>query len=422
MSDLAFVRHTLDNGLRLLVSEDRLAPVVAINVWYDVGSRHEREGLTGLAHLFEHLMFQGSRNVGPSEHFSLLQDVGATLNGTTSFDRTNYFETVPTHALELALWLEADRMGTLLDALTQDNLDNQRDVVKNERRQRYDNQPYGTAWEQLFALLYPKGHPYHHLPIGSMEDLDAATLDDCREFFIHHYAPANAVLSVVGDVDPDRAIERVEHYFGGIPTLAQADPAPDGTIGPRDEGVLSVTDEAVPADTRYEVFRLPPDATPTNDAAQVACEVLAGGGASRLVRRLVRQEQVATAVSAGVQGLVGGTDVGVVVARAATGHSLDDVARGVEEELARLASDGPTDEELQRAVARMTHDVLDQASTAMGRADLLNRYETLHGDAGMAAGVLDRYRAVDGDAVRKVVAAWFTPDNRAVLEYRKDAA
>ncbi len=418
MTETPLVRHTLDNGLRLVVSEDHLAPVVAVNVWYDVGSRHERPGRTGLAHLFEHLMFQGSRNVGPAEHFSLLQGVGATLNGTTSFDRTNYFESVPTHAYELALWLEADRMGTLLDALTQENLDNQRDVVKNERRQRYDNVPYGTAWEQLFALLYPPGHPYHHMPIGSMEDLDATTLDDCVDFFTRHYAPANAVLTVVGDVEPDQVIDRVGHYFGGIPTKAVADPAPDGTIGPRSTSVTDVTHEDVPAETRYEVFRLPPEATPVNDAAEVAFQVLAGGGASRLVRRLVREEQLASAVQAGTQGLVGGTDIGVVVARAATGRSLDEVAKGVEDEIAGLAEDGPTDEELERARARLTHDWLDQVTTAMGRADVLNHYETLHGDASLVDGVLPRLEAVTADGVRDVARDLLTPDNRAVLEYR----
>ncbi len=415
------VTHTLDNGLRLLVSEDHLAPVVAVNVWYDVGSRHERADRTGLAHLFEHLMFQGSRNVGPSEHFSIVQSVGGTLNGTTSFDRTNYFETVPTHAYETALWLEADRMGTLLDALTQENLDNQRDVVKNERRQRYDNQPYGTAWERLFALLYPEGHPYHHLPIGSMAHLDATTLDDCRDFFQRHYAPANAVLSVVGDVDPAATIAAVERYFGGIPTLAQADPAPAGEIGPRDDEVVAVMDDDVPAETRYEVYRLPPEASPENDAAEVAFEVLAGGGASRLTRRLVRTDGVATSVSAGTQGLVGGTDVGVIVARARSGQSLDAVAAAVEEEVARLAETGPTDDEMQRAQARLTHGWLSGMSTAMGRADLLNRHETLHDDASLVDTALSRLAAVTAEDVQAVTKRFLRPTGRAVLEYRTKA-
>src|SRR6266436_9169057 len=188
----------------LTATEDHLTPVAAVCLWYDVGSRHEAEGRTGLAHLFEHLMFQGSAQVHGNGHFELVQGAGGSLNGTTSFERTNYFETMPAHQLELALWLEADRMGSLLAALDEESLQNQRDVVKNERRQRYDNVPYGTAFERMTALAYPEGHPYHHTPIGSMADLDAVTLDDARAFFRANYAPNNAVLAVVGDIDPEQ--------------------------------------------------------------------------------------------------------------------------------------------------------------------------------------------------------------------------
>src|SRR5688572_23866228 len=197
-----FTDERLPNGLRLIIAEDHLAPVVGVNVWYGVGSKHEVPGKTGFAHLFEHVMFQGSRNVGKAEHIALIQAVGGSMNGTTWLDRTNYFETVPSHQLELALWLEADRMGTLLEALSQENLDNQREVVKNEKRWSYDNRPYGTWSEKLQAHLFPPEHPYHHTTIGSMEDLDAASVDDVKGFFRTWYAPNNAVLSVVGDVDP----------------------------------------------------------------------------------------------------------------------------------------------------------------------------------------------------------------------------
>ena len=196
-----FTDERLPNGLRLIVAEDHLAPVVAVNLWYNVGSKHEVEGKTGFAHLFEHVMFQGSANVGKAEHMALVQAAGGTLNGTTWLDRTNYFETMPSHQLELALWLEADRMGTLLEALSQENLDNQRDVVKNEKRWSYDNRPYGTWNEKLLGHLFPPEHPYHHPTIGSMADLDAASLDDVKAFFATYYAPNNAVLSVAGDCD-----------------------------------------------------------------------------------------------------------------------------------------------------------------------------------------------------------------------------
>ena len=196
-----FTDERLANGLRLIVAEDHLAPVVAINVWYNVGSKHEQPGKTGFAHLFEHVMFQGSKHVAKAEHIALVQAAGGTMNGTTWLDRTNYFETMPSHQLDLALWLEADRMATLLDALSQENLDNQREVVKNEKRWSYDNRPYGTWQEKLQAHLYPPEHPYHHSTIGSMADLDAASLEDVSAFFRTYYAPNNAVVSVVGDVD-----------------------------------------------------------------------------------------------------------------------------------------------------------------------------------------------------------------------------
>lgn len=215
---LTATEHRLANGLRVVLSEDHLTPVAAVCLWYDVGSRHEVKGRTGLAHLFEHLMFQGSGQVKGNGHFELVQGAGGSLNGTTSFERTNYFETMPTHQVELALWLEADRMGSLLAALDEESMENQRDVVKNERRQRYDNVPYGTAFEKLTALSYPEGHPYHHTPIGSMADLDAATLEDARAFFRTYYAPNNAVLSVVGDIDPEQTLAWIEKYFGSIPS------------------------------------------------------------------------------------------------------------------------------------------------------------------------------------------------------------
>jgi predicted Zn-dependent peptidase len=205
-----FTESRLPNGLRLIISEDHLAPVAAVNVWYNVGSKHEVEGKTGFAHLFEHVMFQGSANVGKTEHMALVQAAGGTLNGTTWLDRTNYFETMPSHQVDLALWLEADRMGTLLQALSQENLDNQREVVKNEKRWSYDNRPYGSWVEKLLGAIFPEGHPYHHPTIGSMEDLDAASVEDVSSFFRLHYAPNNAVLSVVGDVDAARVTASVE--------------------------------------------------------------------------------------------------------------------------------------------------------------------------------------------------------------------
>src|ERR671914_668762 len=207
--------------MRIILSRDPRAPMVAVNLWYDVGSKHEKPGKTGFAHLFEHMMFQGSANVEKGQHFSLVQAAGGTLNASTWLDRTNYFETLPSHEVELALWLEADRMASLLPAMTQEKLDNQRDVVKNERRWSVDNQPYGDWDERIQALVYPEGHPYHHPTIGSMEDLSAASLDDVRDFFATWYAPNNAVLTIAGDFETDTALAMIDRHFGPVPAVRQ---------------------------------------------------------------------------------------------------------------------------------------------------------------------------------------------------------
>ncbi|HKJ54517.1 MAG TPA: pitrilysin family protein [Nitriliruptoraceae bacterium] len=412
---------TLDNGLRVVVAPDHLVPAVAVELWYDVGSRHEVPGRTGFAHLFEHLMFQGSRNVSGAGHFAEIQAVGGTLNGTTSFDRTNYFQTVPTRAFDLALWLEADRMGTLLDALDQANLDNQRDVVKNERRQRYDNVPYGTAWEQLFTALFPEGHPYDHLPIGSMDDLDAASLDDAHAFFVSHYTPSNAVLSIAGDVDEHQAVAAATRMFAGIPNHHDAPDARDGSIGALTGQPALSSDEEVPAASRYTAWRIPPDGDDDHDALTVGFEILTGGGASRMVRRLVRDTELAQDVSAGAFEMVGGVDVGVVVVRARSGTSLDELVSAMEEEVAGLAADGPNDDEMARAISRLTRDRLDTTATVAGRADDHARNLTLFGDPLHGDVALQRLQAVTPQRVQAAVAAHLGPEHRATLDFRNVA-
>ncbi len=420
MTQFPVSQTTLDNGLRVVVCEDHNAPVAAVNIWYGVGSRHEPAGKTGFAHLFEHIMFQGSRSVAATEHFTYVQAVGGTLNGTTSFDRTNYFETVPNHALELVYWLESDRMGTLLDALTQENLDNQRDVVKNERRQSYDNQPYGTSWEHLFAMAFPAGHPYHHLPIGSMEDLDAASLEDCRNFFTTYYAPDNAVLTVVGDVVTAQAVAQADRYFGGIPRSAGVPPAPDGAIRPATEPVLHTLREDVPAEAAYLAFRCPPDGTPDCEALSLAMRVLSEGGSSRLVSRLSRRDELALDVEAGVERLVGGVSVAYVAAHARTDAALDTLQAALDEELALLVRDGVTLDELERAKAQAERAFLDEVTTASGLADELSRQAMLFGDPDRVNRTLDDVAAVTTDDVQRVAAEWLQPQSRALLEYRLD--
>ena len=417
-SGLTATEHRLDNGLRLVLSEDHLTPVAAVCLWYDVGSRYEVKGLTGLAHLFEHLMFQGSAQVKGNGHFELVQGAGGSLNGTTSFERTNYFDTMPAHQLELALWLEADRMGSLLAALDQESLDNQRAVVKNERRQSYDNVPYGTAFERIAALVYPDGHPYHHTPIGSMADLDAATLDDARAFFRANYAPNNAVLAIVGDIDPQQAIAWTEKYFGSIPPF-------DGKVPPRDGTLPDIIGqelrqeirEEVPARALTEGYRMPRDGTPECDAAEQALIVLGRGMASRLYNRLVRRDRTAISADCGLLRLTGAPSLGFLDVKASSGAGLGQIGAAVDEELARLGAEAPTAGEMERAQALLERQWLDRLGTVTGRANELCRFTMLFGDPKLAFTAVDRIFDVTAEQVRAVAAARLRPDNRAVLAY-----
>ncbi|HEU4947339.1 MAG TPA: pitrilysin family protein [Kribbella sp.] len=411
--------QTLDNGLRVVVSSDRAVPIVAVNLWYDVGSRHEPPGLTGFAHLFEHLMFQGSRNVESGQHFSLLETAGASLNASTFFDRTNYFESLPSGGLDLALWLEADRMGYLLDAVNQENLDNQRDVVKEEKRQSYDNRPYGDSYERLVKLAFAADHPYGHMTIGSMADLDAATVEDVHAFFRAHYGPNNAVLTIVGDVTEDDAFDAAKRYFGPLPAIPQPPAAPDGTVGPlqgifRDDVVADV-----PSDLITMMFRLPVDGSPELDAAALALDVLAAGQSGRLNRRLVRDEQVAQSVSGGALPLIGGVSFGTLTGIASEGVDLKVVQDALAEEVERLATGGITAEELLTVQAQAERDWLEQLSTCAGRADEMSHHALLFGDPNRVNTRIDQLRAVTAEQVQEVAAEWIRADRRAQVAYRR---
>jgi len=408
----------LSNGLRLIVAEDHLAPVVAINIWYDVGSKHEQPGKTGFAHLFEHVMFQGSAHVGKAEHIALVQAAGGTMNGTTWLDRTNYFETLPSHQLELALWLEADRMGTLLDALSQENLDNQREVVKNEKRWSYDNRPYGSWQEKLQAHLYPPEHPYHHSTIGSMEDLDAASLDDVKDFFRTWYAPNNAVLSVVGDVDTAQVREAAERFFGGIPANPSIPELGDLSLPPTLGGERRETvHDRVPLPRIYVGFRAPVFGDTRLDALDVAGQILAGGKGSRLHRRLVRDEQIAQDVALFTLGFTGGASIVAGWATVRPGVEVAKVEAALLEELERMGTEPVTADELARAHALIESDELGSLQRVEERADRLSMYATLFDDPGLIDTMLPRYLAVTPNAIRDVAADVFRADNRLVLTY-----
>ncbi|HET9852277.1 MAG TPA: pitrilysin family protein [Candidatus Limnocylindrales bacterium] len=414
-----FTQTRLPNGLRLIVSEDHIAPVAAVNVWYNVGSKHEIKGKTGFAHLFEHVMFQGSANVGKTEHMALVQAAGGTLNGTTWLDRTNYFETMPSHQVDLALWLEADRMGTLLQALSQENLDNQREVVKNEKRWSYDNRPYGSFFEKMLAAIFPDGHPYHHPTIGSMEDLDAASVEDVSSFFRLHYAPNNAVLSVVGDVDRARIEAAVEKYFGGIPANPDLPaPLPDMTLPPTiGREVREVVPDRVPLPRIHWGFRGPLFGDKRLDALDLAGQILAGGKGSRLHRRLVREEHLAQDVAVFSMGLVAGASITAGMATARPGVDLIQLETAFWEELERMGREPVSDDELARAKALTEADELGALQRVDEKADRLSMYATLFHKPEMINDILPRYLSTTAEEIQAVCRDVFVKNNRVVLTY-----
>jgi predicted Zn-dependent peptidase len=416
-----FSQHTLENGLRVIVAPDRVAPVAAINLWYDVGSKHEQPGRTGFAHLFEHFMFQGSRHVAKAEHLGIVQGAGGVCNATTYFDRTNYFETLPSHEVELGLWLEADRMATLLDALSQENLDNQRDVVKNEKRQSYDNRPYGSFYEKLMAAVFPAGHPYHHTPIGSMADLDAASLEDVTAFFRTYYVPNNAVLTVAGDVEEAAIFDAAERLFGPI----EPNPAlPDFRLPPagRTVGSREVVPDDVPLERVHVGYRCPPFGSREYDALEVAAHILAGGRGSRLHRRLVRDEQVAQDVALFALPLVAGSSIAAGWVTARPESDAATVEAILDEELERITREAVTGDELARAHALVESAEYGALSRMDEVADRLSMFTTYFDRPELINEQLGRYLAVDAEAIRAACAQTFDPDARAVLTYVPRAA
>jgi zinc protease len=411
-------RHRLDNGLRVNLSRDTSTPIVAVNLWYDVGSKHEQPGKTGFAHLFEHMMFQGSQNVDKGAHFAMVQAAGGTLNATTWLDRTNYFETLPSHELELALWLEADRMARLLPAMNQEKLDNQREVVKNERRWSVDNQPYGTWDEKLQELLYPEGHPYHHSTIGSMEDLGAASLEDVSAFFATYYAPNNAALTIAGDFEPDAALAAVERQFGPIPANDQLPGAPDMTVPERiGREVRETISESVPLPRVYLAYRMPTFGTDGWDALEVAADLLASGRASRLYRSLVRERQLAQDVTVFPFPMVGGASMFTMWATARPSVDIGELERAVLAEVERLKNDGPSEDELQRVRNLHAAGVESSLERLGERADRLSMYTVLFDEPERINSEVSRYVAVDAGRVRHAMAETLTDDNRVVLTY-----
>jgi len=418
VSDVPIERHALDNGLRVILSRDPRAPLVAVNVWYDVGSKHEKPGKTGFAHLFEHMMFQGSANVEKGQHFSLVQAAGGTCNASTWLDRTNYFETLPGHELELALWLGADRMASLLPAMTQEKLDNQRDVVKNERRWSVDNQPYGDWDERIQELVYPDGHPYHHSTIGSMEDLSAASLTDVGDFFATWYAPNNAVLTIAGDFETDAALEMVRRHFSPIPANASLPEKPDMRVDPRiGRDVHETKADQVPLSRVYLAHRSPPFGTDAFDALEVSADILGSGRASRLYASLVRDQRLAQDTGVFVFPIVGGASMFTLWVTARPGVAPETIETATLAEMDRLADDGPTDADLERVRNLHAAHAAGALERISERADRLSMYACLFDEPERINGEVARYAAVDGTRVSAALLDSVRADNRVTLTY-----
>lgn len=418
MREVPIDQHQLDNGLRIILSPHPAAPVVAVNIGYDVGSRHEAQGRTGFAHLFEHMMFQGSANVAKGEHGALINAAGGKWNAATWADLTNYDEIVPAHQLELALWLEAERLANLLPAITQETLDNQRDVVQNERRQDYDNRPYGSWEERLRRLLFPVHHPYHHPTIGSMDDLQAATLDDVSSFFASHYAPNNAVLAVAGDFEPDAAMEMINRHFGPIPANPNVPPPPEmavaETIG---QEVREVVLDAVELPRVYVANPIPPWGTPGFEIFELVSDILGTGRASRLQQRLVRERRLAQDVGAAVIPFAFGAGVFFAWATARPGIESEAIERALFEETAALGEIGPTDQDLERARVLYRTTVTADLEEAAERAERLMNYGVLFNEPDRVNTEIARYEAVSAKSIRDGWTRLGGPDNRVVLTF-----
>lgn len=414
---LAVSETQLENGLHLVLHEDHRTPIVAVDVWYHVGSKDEPAGKEGFAHLFEHLMFQGSKHVPEDTYFRYLERAGASnVNGTTNEDRTNYFETVPKNRLELALWLESDRMGFLLEHVDEQTFAGQREVVKNERRQNYENAPYGLVPQCVSEALYPPTHPYHHLTIGSPRDLDAATLADVRQFFRTWYVPNNATLVIAGDIDPQATRALVDKYFG---------PIPSGSLPVRPAAAAA----SLSSETRLEIeagvelprvvvaWHSPAFFAPGDAELDLLGRVLAAGKTSRLYKRLVYDDQIAQDVSANQSSGQLGSKF-EITATAKPGHSAEELLAAIDAELAKLQDGGPTDAELARARAAFLAQEafgLDRVGT---RADMMSTYAHYLGDPGYLPKDIARYEGATTTGVRDAARTWLPAGKRVVALVR----
>ncbi len=414
--NIKFEKHILPNGLNLIIHEDHSIPIVSVNLWYHVGSGREKQGKSGFAHLFEHMLFQGSKNVEKGNHFKLIQDAGGTLNGSTNTDRTNYWEILPSNFLELALYLESDRMGFLLDAMTQEKLDNQRDVVKNERRQNYENQPYGLASKIINENLYPPEHPYHWLTIGTQEDLSNATLEDVMEFFKKYYVPNNASLCIGGDINPKEVKKLVEKYFGEIPRGNEIEKMKPWIPVLNENKYLTMEDN-VKLPRIYINWLTVQHFTDDEAALDLLATILSRGKNSRLYKSLVYEKKIAQDVSAynnsaEVSGSFG------IVSTAKQGASLKEIEEVINNELEKVKLEGVSEKELELAKNETEANFIYRLQSLGGfggRTDQLNRYNIFVGDPGYFNKDLERYKKVSVEDIKRVANVYLKQNGKVVL-------
>lgn len=408
----AIKQFNLENGLRVILCEDHAIPVVSVALYYDVGSRNEKTGRTGFAHLFEHMMFQGSENVPKAAHFQYIFNAGGTMNGTTSTERTNYFETLPASHLPLALWLESDRMRSL--KVTQENLDNQRSAVQEEKRLRYDNQPYVNAFLRINELIF-KNPANAHSTIGSMEDLDAATIDDVQEFFRIYYAPNNAVLTIAGDFDEEEATALVKHYFDSIPSQ----PAPPAVDVSEPEDVAQSQeifyDKLAPAPAFVLGWKIPPRRTPDYYALSLAADLIFEGDSSRLYQKLVKGDESVVSIQGGIDERRG-PSAWYIFALPKPGEEVAAIRQQIVDEIRELGTSGPSAAEMEKLRNSLCNDTVRGRQSTMYRAQRLSEYALYDGDPTLFDSELDKYLAVTPEQIRSAVQRFLDVENRVVLD------
>jgi len=410
-----YTRVVLPNGLTVLLHEDHTVPMVSVNMWYHVGSGNEKPGRTGFAHLFEHLMFEGSKNVPEGKFDEWLEAVGGNNNGSTNTDRTNYWETAPSNALELVLFIDSDRMWYLPDVMTQEKLDGQRSVVKNERRQSYENQPYGLSWEIIAKNLYPEGHPYNWTTIGSMEDLNAASLEDVIEFFHLYYAPNNASLAIAGDINIEETIKLVEKWYGEIPRGKPVPPIDPPAAKLSEEKIL-VYEDNVQLPRLYMSWITPAFYHPGDTELDLLAKIFSSGKDSRLYKKLVYELQIAQDVTA-FQNSNKLSSEFFIIATAKGGHTLDELKKVIQDEINKIKAEPPTERELQKVVNQTEAEFLDKLESIGGfggKADLLNQYYFYTGNPDYFNEDMNRYKGI-GTKDISAMAQTYLPDNGRVI-------